>query len=113
MKIKKTKLSKEERAVEVSIGRGEFVTAPQSEREALQAAARLNIETRKKEAKEARVNIRMSALTLELVRKAAEKEGLPYQTYIASTLHKVITGQFVARSQWQELLDRVSSKKAG
>ena len=46
-------------------------------------------------AKDRRVNVRMStALLFDLKARAAE-EGLPYQTLIASVLHKFVTGRLV------------------
>ena len=89
---KKIKLSKQEREAESSIARGEWKSVK----------------------KEARINIRLSPSDLDLVRQAAAKEGVPYQTFIASTLHKYVTNQFVSREQWTELLERISTnKKAG
>ncbi len=43
--------------------------------------------------KDKRINIRISARDLEKIQARAAKEGLPYQTYIASTLHKVVAGR--------------------
>jgi len=38
--------------------------------------------------KEARINIRLSKTDLEQIKQKAAYEGLPYQTLIASILHK-------------------------
>ncbi len=38
--------------------------------------------------KEARINIRLSKIDLEKIKEKAVYEGLPYQTLIASVLHK-------------------------
>lgn len=43
--------------------------------------------------KDKRINIRVSARDLEGIQKKAVEEGLPYQTFIASILHKFITGR--------------------
>ncbi len=43
--------------------------------------------------KDRRINIRISSRDLEKIQKRAAREGIPYQTYISSTLHKVVTGQ--------------------
>lgn len=48
--------------------------------------------------KEKRVNIRLSARDLEDLQIRAMEEGLPYQTLMASVLHKYATGQLVAKS---------------
>jgi predicted DNA binding CopG/RHH family protein len=43
------------------------------------------------------VNIRISAKDLEALQKRALEEGLPYQTLIASLLHKYVAGRLVER----------------
>ena len=43
--------------------------------------------------KDKRINIRISSSDLEKIQARAAKEGMPYQTYIASTLHKVVAGR--------------------
>ena len=40
-----------------------------------------------------RVNIRVSGRDLQRIRKRAAAEGMPYQTLIASALHKFVTGR--------------------
>ena len=47
--------------------------------------------------KDRRVNIRISSRDLEAIQKRALEEGLPYQTLIASVLHKYINGRLVER----------------
>jgi predicted DNA binding CopG/RHH family protein len=42
--------------------------------------------------KDARVNIRLSTADLEMLKRRAAEEGLPYQSLIASVLHKYVTG---------------------
>ena len=46
-------------------------------------------------AKNRRVNIRISAMDLEGMQARAAEEGLPYQTLIASVLHKYASGRLV------------------
>jgi predicted DNA binding CopG/RHH family protein len=41
------------------------------------------------------ISIKMDSMDLELIKETAMKEGMPYQTWIKSTLHKVLTGQLV------------------
>jgi predicted DNA binding CopG/RHH family protein len=41
------------------------------------------------------ISIKMDSTDLDLIKQTAMKEGMPYQTWIKSTLHKVITGQLV------------------
>ena len=47
--------------------------------------------------KDRRLNIRLSAPVLEGLRDRAAEEGLPYQTLIASVLHRFVTGRLVER----------------
>ncbi len=44
---------------------------------------------------ETKMNIRISASELQKIKEKAEQEGLKYQTFIKSVLHKYITGQLV------------------
>jgi predicted DNA binding CopG/RHH family protein len=41
--------------------------------------------------KDARINIRLSTADLELLKQRAVEEGLPYQSLIASILHKYVS----------------------
>lgn len=43
--------------------------------------------------KDKRISIRISGRDLDRLRKRALKEGLPYQTLIASILHKYVDGR--------------------
>ena len=43
--------------------------------------------------KDKRVNIRISSRDLNLLQRRALSEGIPYQTLIASVLHKYVDGQ--------------------
>ncbi len=44
---------------------------------------------------EIKMNIRISSNELDKIKAKAEQEGLKYQTFIKSVLHKYITGQLV------------------
>jgi predicted DNA binding CopG/RHH family protein len=68
--------------------RGEMVLAPnQKERlEMLQRAARNYLR------KDARINIRLSSADVDMLKRRAAVEGIPYQTLIASVLHKYVSG---------------------
>lgn len=44
--------------------------------------------------KDARINIRISSSDLMAVKKKALIEGIPYQTLIASVIHKFVSGRF-------------------
>jgi predicted DNA binding CopG/RHH family protein len=41
--------------------------------------------------KDARINIRLSTADLEMLKRRAPEEGLPYQSLIASILHKYVS----------------------
>lgn len=45
--------------------------------------------------KNKRLNIRISERDLTELQKKAVSEGLPYQTYVASIIHKFISGKLV------------------
>jgi predicted DNA binding CopG/RHH family protein len=44
--------------------------------------------------KDRRINIRISSKDLNALQKRALREGIPYQTLVASVLHKFVSGQF-------------------
>jgi predicted DNA binding CopG/RHH family protein len=48
--------------------------------------------------KDRRVNIRLSSGDLSDIQAKALEEGVPYQTLIASVLHKYVTGRLAERS---------------
>ena len=47
--------------------------------------------------KDRRVNIRLSSPDLMDIQARAAEEGVPYQTLIASVLHKFVTGRFAEK----------------
>lgn len=67
--------------------------ATKGELEKLKAAARATA------IKNRRVNIRLSPIDLSDIQVKALEEGVPYQTLIASVLHKYVNGRFVEKSQ--------------
>ena len=60
--------------------------------------------------KDRRVNIRLSSPVLMDIQARAAEEGLPYQTLIASVLHKFVTGRLV--EQPSRLTTRSSGRAA-
>ena len=56
--------------------------------EELKLAQEIAANTLRAMRKNKRINIRISEYDLALIREKAMKEGLPYQTLIASILHK-------------------------
>ena len=83
------KLDKEELQILHDFERSEFESIKnfRAEKRQLEAAARRTLQKGK------RINIRISARDLEKIRKWAVMAGMPYQTFIASALHKLVTGQ--------------------
>ena len=65
--------------------------ASKDELDRLRAAARATA------VKDRRVNIRLSAGDLQDIQVKALQEGMPYQTLIASILHKYVTGRLEER----------------
>lgn len=47
--------------------------------------------------KDRRLNIRIASRDLEALQKRAMEEGIPYQTLIASVLHKYVSGRLRER----------------
>lgn len=67
--------------------------ATKGELEKFKAAARATA------IKDCRVNIRLCSIDLSDIRVRALQEGVPYQTLIASVLHKYVSGCFLDKSQ--------------
>ena len=89
MNRKPLRLDEEELQILRDFERGEFESLKnfKDEKRRCEEAARRTLQ------KDRRINIRISARDLEKIRKRAVTEGIPYQTLIASTLHKFVTGK--------------------
>ena len=61
--------------------------------------ARFKAAARATAIKDRRVNIRLSSGDLSDIQVKALEEGVPYQTLIASVLHKYVTGRLAERSE--------------
>lgn len=87
----KTKLTKEEKEILDSFERDEWVpvTNLTKRKKELMAYARNTLR------KDKRLNIRISERDLLELQKKAVNEGLPYQTYVSSIIHKFINGKLV------------------
>ena len=83
------KLDEQELQILRDFERGEFESIQhfRKEKRSLEAAAKRTLQ------KDKRINIRISSRDLEKLQKRAVMEGIPYQTLIASTLHKFVTGK--------------------
>ena len=88
------KLTKEEKDILDSVENGEWKRIPDFKQEAAryQEAARATMR------KDKRVNIRMTERDFVHFQKHAAYEGLPYQTFISSILHKYINGRLVEKT---------------
>lgn len=87
------KLDEEEKDMLASLERGEWKSVPnikKARKEAQEAAANYLRKTKDK-----RISIRVFGKDLEKLKIHAEEEGLPYQTLIASVLHKYSTGRLI------------------
>ncbi|MBI5345022.1 MAG: antitoxin [Deltaproteobacteria bacterium] len=94
MKAKKTvKLDKEEREILRGLEKGEWKPVENEEAEIrrLRAAVRATLR------KDKRINIRLSTIDLEGLRRRAFEEGIPYQTLISSVLHKYASGRLTEK----------------
>jgi len=86
-------LTSEEKAILESVESGEW----QSVEDAEQAIARYRAYAEATVRKDKRINIRISKRDLNLLKKRALEEGIPYQTLIASILHKYVSGRLTEK----------------
>jgi len=87
-----TKLDAYETEVLAAFGRGELKSvATKAELAKFRAAARATA------VKDKRVNIRLSSGDLQDIQVKALEQGMPYQTLIASVLHKYVSGRLAER----------------
>lgn len=85
------KLTKEEKKILDSFENGEWIpVADLSKRKKELAEYAFNTLRKDK-----RLNIRISERDLMELQRKAVKEGLPYQTYVSSIIHKFINGTLV------------------
>jgi predicted DNA binding CopG/RHH family protein len=89
--MQKTRLDKEEQDILDSFERGEW--KPVANRR--QEIARHVAYARNTLAKDRRVNIRISSKDLEELQAIAVEDGMPYQTLLASVLHRFAAGRFI------------------
>lgn len=87
------KLDRQEKDLLESVERGEWrsVAGLKGERKRYQKYAAATFK------KDRRVNIRISGKDLEAIQTRALEEGVPYQTLIASLLHKYVSGRLVEK----------------
>jgi predicted DNA binding CopG/RHH family protein len=87
--MKSKGLTKDEASLQRSVERGEWRSVKPSAR----SLARFEAYAAETIRKDRRINIRISQRDLEALQKRALHEGLPYQTLIASILHKFAAGR--------------------
>ena len=80
--MRKIKLTKQEKAAEDALLRGEYVSVSKEKLAEIAAA----LEARKKDAV---LNIRVNRYDLEHIKQKAHKLGVKYQTFISEILHRV------------------------
>ena len=83
------KLDADEKEILDSVERGEWRSTHPPKR----AKGRYSTYAKATFRKDRRLNIRISTKDLEAIQKRALEEGLPYQTLIASLLHKYASGR--------------------
>ena len=91
MKKNPMQFDQEELQILQDFERGEFksIRNLRSEKKQLEEAARNTLQ------KDKRINIRISSRDLERIQMRAAREGVPYQTYISSCLHKLVAGRLM------------------
>lgn len=93
MKTNDMQFDKEEQQILQDFENGEFrsIRNFESEKRELEEAARNTLQ------KDRRINIRISSRDLERIQMQAAREGVPYQTYISSSLHKLVAGRLTEK----------------
>jgi predicted DNA binding CopG/RHH family protein len=87
-----SELDEEEKEILESFEKGEWKSVGNKNRLfQLQSYAKATL------AKDKRITLRLSSLDLDAIQAKAIEEGIPYQTFISSILHKYITGRLVER----------------
>lgn len=76
------KLTKEERAIEAALVRGEYQDVSKTEFDEIARAVALR-------RKDAVLNIRVNSQDLKSIKQKARKLGIKYQTFISELLHRV------------------------
>ena len=88
--MKDLKLSSEEQILVEALEAGEFQSKLSAERLAdLEQTAENTFK------KDKRINIRISSRDLQAIQSRSLQEGMPYQTLIASIIHKYVSGSLV------------------
>jgi len=92
MKKKKNKLTRYEQNIENALGKKKVTRSANADRLMREA----KILARNTLRKDTTITIRLSSVDLKKVKHRAGQEGLPYQTLIASLIHKFADGRLGA-----------------
>ncbi|MFC1621271.1 CopG family antitoxin [Candidatus Omnitrophota bacterium] len=80
--MRRVRLTRQEKAIEEAIGKGEYVKVSKAEFSRIAEA----LEARKKDAI---LHIRINSHDLSNIKEKAQKLGIKYQTFISEVLHRV------------------------
>ncbi len=98
MKVPKYKLDQEEQEILDAFESEEI----QPTRNALDEIAKHKHYAAATFKKDKRINIRLTSRDLTMIQKLALSEGIPYQTFIASILHKFADGRYMEKEPVRE-----------
>jgi predicted DNA binding CopG/RHH family protein len=104
MATKRRKTSEEKLLESYEAGEWTSVERSRAELQKYEAAARATL------AKDQRINIRLPSPVLAALRARAVEEGMPYQTLIASVLHKFATGRLVEKATARGFLRGIDTR---
>ena len=80
--MRKVNLTRQEKAIEDSLLKGEYINVGKDEFASIAAA----IAARKKDAV---LNVRVNSRDLATIRQKAQKFGIKYQTFISEVIHRI------------------------
>lgn len=92
--MKKYKLDREEREILNAIEKGAWKSSKPTQAE----LARYAEIARNTFRKDQRMNIRISKIDLQGVKARAAEEGMPYQTLVASVIHRYVSGRLLEKA---------------
>jgi predicted DNA binding CopG/RHH family protein len=99
--MRKTVLDKYEKQIESNIHSNVSITG--AKRRKIEAILDVTRKTKN-------INIRINQLDLQNLKRSAEQEGIPYQTLIASVLHKYLSGRLVDEINIRKSVEMLSRK---
>lgn len=100
--MRRIKLTREEQEIEDNVEN--FVPVRGKKKKLLEAALA-------KARKEATISLRLSAQDLWEIKQKAQEEGLPYQTFIGSILHKYTTHQLIDEKALKRVVSALKTRR--